>query len=163
MAQFIPHFQTSARPPPPQATRDTVTTPQGTTVVTSWNRLSGEIRHYILGFLSHQNRRKHIYAAVYREWRTFMEEKNFGNLTICRHGLTGLENLGPQSRTAIRHLWFNMHLTGMCLISHGHAIRLLELPPQVIDLESREQIEKEYKVADIPGVHRTPLAYRRLN
>ncbi|KAF5588862.1 Oxoglutarate iron-dependent oxygenase [Fusarium pseudocircinatum] len=42
------------------------------------------------------------------------------------------------------------------IISHGHAIRLLELPPQVIDPESRRQIEKEYEVARIPGVHCTP-------
>jgi len=43
------------------------------------------------------------------------------------------------------------------IISHGHAIRLLDLPSLVIDPESRQQIEKEYEVPKIPYVHRTPL------
>ncbi|KAF9771350.1 hypothetical protein IL306_011009 [Fusarium sp. DS 682] len=48
------------------------------------------------------------------------------------------------------------HLESKKILSHGHAIRLLELPPQVIDPVSRWQIEKEYEVENIPGVHRTP-------
>lgn len=48
------------------------------------------------------------------------------------------------------------------IISHGHAIRLLELSTLVIDPESREQIEKEYEVAG-PGIHQTPLVFHRLN
>jgi hypothetical protein len=46
------------------------------------------------------------------------------------------------------------------IISDGHAIRLLELPPQVIHPKYRRQIETEYEVARIPGVHCTPCIVR---
>ncbi|KAF5537697.1 Oxoglutarate iron-dependent oxygenase [Fusarium phyllophilum] len=55
------------------------------------------------------------------------------------------------------YLWTEKRRIGRVeIISHGHAIRLLELPPQVIDPESRRQIEKEYEVARVTGVHCTP-------
>ncbi|KAG5749672.1 hypothetical protein H9Q70_007672 [Fusarium xylarioides] len=55
------------------------------------------------------------------------------------------------------YLWTEKRRIGRVeIISHGHAIRLLELPPQVIDPESRRQIEKEYEVARVLGVHCTP-------
>ncbi|CVK95954.1 uncharacterized protein FMAN_13876 [Fusarium mangiferae] len=103
------HFiQTSVQSATPQATRNTAVI--GTT--TTWNRLPREIQHYILGFLAHQYRRKHVYASVCQEWRTFMEERTFHNLMVYQHGLTSLAQLSAQPRAAIHHLWFNMELQG---------------------------------------------------
>ncbi|KAF4448086.1 Oxoglutarate iron-dependent oxygenase protein [Fusarium austroafricanum] len=65
------------------------------------------------------------------------------------------------------NLWIeSARLESGKVLSHGHAIRLLELPSQVIDPVSRWQIEKEYEVNRItqdPAIHRTPMIAGRLN
>ncbi|KAF5558932.1 Oxoglutarate iron-dependent oxygenase [Fusarium mexicanum] len=106
MAQCISRFRLAQ--PPQQVTRDTTPPLAG---VTSWNRLPQDIQRYILDSLFHQYpRRRYIYAAVCREWRTFMEGRTFRNLTICQHGVMGLARLSAQPRAAIQHLWFNIEL-----------------------------------------------------
>ncbi|KAF5643514.1 Oxoglutarate iron-dependent oxygenase [Fusarium tjaetaba] len=111
MAQCLYRFLDLFQPAPSQATRNT-TTLETTAVTLSWDRLPAEIRRYILDFLCHEPRRKHVYATVCREWRIFMEEKTFRKLTVCQHGLAGLAQLSTQPRAAIKHLWFNMEITG---------------------------------------------------
>ncbi|KAF5560055.1 Oxoglutarate iron-dependent oxygenase [Fusarium napiforme] len=111
MAQCLYHFPILFQPAPPQATRNT--TPFETTAMTlSWDQLPAEIRCYILDFLCHEPRRKHVYATVCREWRIFMEQRTFRNLTVCQHGLVGLAQLSAQPRAAIKHLWLNMEING---------------------------------------------------
>ncbi|KAF5665546.1 oxidoreductase [Fusarium denticulatum] len=114
---------------PQQATR---------TTMVSWNQLPPEIRGSILDSLYQQYRHKHIYAAVYSEWRTFMEERTFRTLRITQRRLLGLEDprlyancsgnlhhmrlvypllmglkdLSPRPRAAIQHLWLNIELLG---------------------------------------------------
>lgn len=61
------------------------------------------------------------------------------------------------------YLWLEKRRIEGEIISGGHAIRLLELPSLVIDPESRQQMEQEFDVPEIPGVHQTPAVLYRLN
>lgn len=137
-SQFNHFIPTSVQSAPPQATRNTTSlgTPR---VTTSRNGLPREIQHYILDLLSH-HRPKHVYASVCREWRTFMEERTFHNLTVCQHGLARLAQLSAQPRAAIQHLRFNIELQGTicheCFAAttrqmptiNGAVVQLMRLP-----------------------------------
>ncbi len=78
--------------------------------VKSWASLAPEVRMMILEVLIEDGGYIARYATVCREWQTFVEQKNFGWLTLTLSRLASFDITVNQRRRHVKYIWLCIEL-----------------------------------------------------